>query len=190
VIIWAVHCAFAVTRLTNTLLRQPIRVEIFDLRPFRPIGRQSLWLSLIFVGGMLLGLLSSNFAEEELRLEYLVINAGIIALIAAVFYVNTRNVHRVLAATRRQKLESVEHRLARAFYKLEELSAEDQDTFAVATELNALAISKQQLKAIRTWPYNTEMLRTVFISIVTPFLVAIIGRVAALLLDPARFVTP
>jgi len=190
VIIWAVYSAFAVTRLTNTLLRQPLRVEIFDLRPFQPIGRQSLWLSLMFVGGMMLGLLSSNFAEEELRLEYLIINAGILALVVAVFYVNTHNVHRVLAATRRQKLESVEHRLARAFYRLEELTAEDQDTHAVATEMNALAISKQQLKTIRTWPYNTELLRTILVSIVTPFLAAIIGRVAAVLFDPARFVTP
>ena len=123
-------------------------------------------------------------------MEYLIINAAIIALVVAVFYVNTHNVHRVLAATKRQKLESVEHRLARAFYRLEELSAENQDTHAVATELNALAISKQELKAIRTWPYNTEMLRTIFISIVTPLVVAVIGRVAAFLLDTGRIVIP
>ena len=186
VIIWAIYVAFTVTRLTNTLLRQPIRVEIFDLGPFQPIGRQSLWLSLIFVGGMMLGLLSSNFAEEELRLEYLINNAVIIALIVAIFFLNTHNVHRVLAATKQQKLESVEHHLARAYYRLEELIAENQDTYAVATELNALAISKQELKAIRTWPYNTEMLRTIFISIVTPLLVAF-ARVVAVLLDTGRF---
>lgn len=187
---WAIYGAFAVTRLTNTLLRQPIRVEIFDLRPFQPIGRQSLWLSLMFVGGMMLGLLSSNFAEEALRLEYLVNNTVIIALIVAVFVLNTHNVHRLLSATRQQKLESVEHHLARAYYRLEELVAENRDTYATATELNALAISKQELKAIRTWPYNTEMLRTIFVSIVTPLLVAIIGRVASVLFDTGRFVIP
>lgn len=185
-VVWAIYVSFAVTRLTNTLLRQPIRVEVFDLRPFQPIGRQSLWLSLIFVGGMMLGLLSSNFAEEELRLEYLIINAVIIALIVAIFFLNTHNVHRVLAATKQQQLESVDHHLARAYYRLEELIAENQDTYAVATELNALAISKQELKAIRTWPYNTEMLRTIFISIVTPLLVAF-ARVVAVLWDTGRF---
>ena len=185
-IIWAIYVSFAVTRLTNTLLRQPIRVEIFDLGPFQPIGRQSLWLSLMFVGGMMLGLLSSNFAEETLRLEYLIINAVIIALIVVIFFLNTHNVHRVLAATKQQKLDSVEHHLARAYYRLEELIAEDQDTYAVATELNVLAISKQELKAIRTWPYNTEMVRTIFISIVTPLLVAF-ARVVAVLWDTGRF---
>jgi hypothetical protein len=186
---WAVFCAFSVTRLTNTLLRQPLRVEIFDLRPYQPIGRQSLWISLMFVGGMVLGLLSSNFTEAELRLEYLINNAVIIALIVAVFLVNTHSVHRVLAAARKQQLDSVERHLARAYYRLEELIAANQDTHAVAAELNALATSKQEVKAIRTWPYNTEMLRTIFISIVTPLVVAI-ARVAAVVLDTGRFTIP
>ena len=184
---WAIYVAFAVTRLTNTILRQPLSVEIFYLRPFQPIGRQSLWLSLMFVGGMMLGLLSSNFAEEELRLEYLINNAFVMGLIVAVFFLNTHNVHRLLAAIKQQKLESIQHHLARAYYRLEELIAENQDTHAIATELNALATSKQELKALRTWPYNTEMLRTIFISIVTPLLIAI-AREAADLLDIGRLV--
>jgi hypothetical protein len=183
---WTIYCIFAVTRLTNALLRQPIRVEVFDLRPFKPIGRQSLWLSLVCVGGMILGPLSSNFTEEVLRLEYLIVNAVVIALIVVVFFVNTHNVHRVLASAKRQNLDSVEHHLARAYYRLEESIGANQDTFAAATELNALAISKQELKTIRTWPYNTEMVRTIFISIVTPLLVAI-ARVAVVLLDSGRF---
>jgi hypothetical protein len=187
VIVWAIYAIFTVTRLTNALLRQPVRVVIFDLRPFEPIGRQSLWLSLIFVGGMVLGLLSSNFAEEELRLEYLINNTFIIALIVALFLLNTHSVHRVLAAEKHQQLESVEHHLARAYYKLEELIAENRDTYAVATEMNALAISKQELKAVRTWPYNTEMLRTIFISILVPLFIAT-ARAAMALFDIWRFV--
>jgi hypothetical protein len=183
---WAVYAAFAVTRLTNTLLRQPLRVDIFDLRPFQPIGRQSLWLSLMFVGGMVLGLLSSNFTEAELRLEYLISNAFVVALIVAVFFVNTHGVHRVLAAAKRQRLATVERNLAGAYYRLEALIAERQDTHATATELSALALSKQELRSIRTWPYNTEMLRTLFISVVTPLLVAL-ARVTADLLDIGRF---
>jgi hypothetical protein len=143
----------------------------------------------MFAGGMMLGLLSSNFAEAELRLEYVITNVAIIALIVAVFLLNTHNVHRVLAATKRQKLASVELHLARAYYRLEELIAANQDTHTVATELNALAISKQELKAIRTWPYNTQMLRTIFISVVIPLLIAIV-RQAAVLLDLWRFVIP
>ena len=189
-VVWTIYVAFTVTRTTNALLRQPMRVDLFDLRPYQPIGRQSLWLSLMFVGGMMLGLLSSNFAEEELRLEYLINNVFILALIVAIFFVNTRNVHRVLAATRRQRVESIERHLASACYRLEALIAEGQDTHAVATELNALATSRQQLKAVRTWPYNTEMLRTIVVSIVTPIVVAIVSWVTAFLLDTGILVRP
>jgi hypothetical protein len=92
----------------------------------------------------------------------------------------------VLASAKRQNLESVERHLARAYHRLEESIAADQDTFAAATELNALATSKQELKTIRTWPYNTEMVRTIFISIVTPLLVAV-ARVTVVLLDSGHF---
>ena len=189
-VVWTIYVAFTVTRTTNALLRQPMRVDLFDLRPYQPIGRQSLWLSLMFVGGMMLGLLSSNFAEEELRLEYLINNVFILALIVAIFFVNTRNVHRVLAATRRQRVESIERHLASACDRLEALIAEGRDTQVVATELNALATSRQQLKAVRTWPYNTEMLRTIVVSIVTPIVVAIVSRVTAFLLDTGILVRP
>jgi hypothetical protein len=61
---WAVSMAFAATRLTNTLLRQPTRVEIFDLTPFQPIGRQSLLLTLVLMGEMLLGLLTAILRDR------------------------------------------------------------------------------------------------------------------------------
>jgi len=180
---WAVSMAFVTTRLTNMLLRQPMRVEIFDLTPFRPIGRQSLLLSLFLIGGMLLGLLTSNFARQDLRLEYLIVYPVIVALSVAVFVLNTRAVHRLLAAVKRQKLESVGRHLARASERLEELISKDQDTHVVATELNALATVKRELEAVTTWPYNMEMLRAILISAVAPPVLTIIGRVAARVLS-------
>ena len=176
---WAVSIAVAATRLTNTLLRQPIRVEIFDLTPFQPIGRQSLLLSLVLIGGMLLGLLTSNFARQELRLEYLIVYPVIVAMSAGIFLLNTHGVHRLLAAIKRQRLESVGRQLARACDRLEELISQDQDTHAVATELNALATIKRELQTMTTWPYNTQMLRTILVSAAAPPLLTIIGRVVA-----------
>jgi hypothetical protein len=180
---WAVSMALATTRLTNTLLRQPILVEIFDPMPFQPIGRQSLLLSLVLIGGMLLSLLTTNFARQELRLEYLVVYPVIVALSVAIFLLNTYGVHRLLAAIKRQKLEAVGRHLARACNRLEELISEDQDTHAVATELNALATIKRELQRITTWPYNMEMLRTILISAAAPPLFTVIGRLAAQILS-------
>jgi hypothetical protein len=176
---WAVFTSFAATRLTRTLLRQPIRVEIFNPKPFQPIGRQSLLLALVPIGAMVLGLLTSDFARADLRVEYLIVYPVIIALSVTIFLLNTQEVHRLLAATRSQRLESVQRHLARACNRLEELLSEDRDIHGVAAELNALATSKRELEAVRTWPYNIQMLRTILISAVTPPLFAVIGRVAA-----------
>ncbi len=179
--IWFIYVVFAMTRLTNTLLRQPIGVDVFDLAPFEPIGRQSLWLSLTFVGSMILGLLTFDTLNRSFLQVSLIYYGIVIVFTVAVFYVNTRNVHRVVAAKKRQRLESVGFHLARASAKLEELMTRNQNTYVVATEINALAIVKQELKLTRTWPYNTEMLRTLFISILTPLVVGL-ARVAAVLL--------
>ena len=62
---------------------------------------------------------------------------------------------------------------------MEELISQDLDTHAVATELTALAAGKRELQTIRTWPYNTEMLRAILASAVIPPLFTILGRVAA-----------
>ena len=179
--VWFIYVVFAMTRLTNTLLRKPISVDIFNLAPFEPIGRQSLWLCLTFVGYMILGLLTLDALNWSLLQMYFVFYGIVIVSTVAIFFVNTRNVHRVRAAAKKQQLDFADRRLAVAYYELCEQISDNQETLAVATEMNALAIGKQEIKAARTWPYNTEMLRTLSISILTPLAVGLSRLVAAFL---------
>ena len=53
---WIVYRAIASTRLSRWLSRQPLDVDIFDITPFEPIGRHSLQLAMVFVGGIILSL--------------------------------------------------------------------------------------------------------------------------------------
>jgi len=52
-----VGTAPAGTRLTATLLRQPMQVDVFDTAVFEAVGRQSLALALVFIGGITISLL-------------------------------------------------------------------------------------------------------------------------------------
>lgn len=97
-----------------------------------------------------------------------VVYPAIVALGVAIFLLNTHAVHRLPAAVKRQKLESVARHLARACNRLEESISKHRDTHGVATELNALATIKRELETITTWPYNMEMLRTLVISAAAP----------------------
>ena len=67
VLFLTVVSSLASTRLTPSLLRQPIRVDLFDISPFEAIGRQSLLIALVFIGGITLSLLISNFQPGILR---------------------------------------------------------------------------------------------------------------------------
>ena len=71
-----------------------------------------------------------------------------------------------------QKLAGVQSLIGQTFRKLEMLAANGADTQPVATEVQAWLTLEQRLKQTRTWPYDTEMLRTLFLSVLTPLFVA------------------
>ncbi len=56
----------------------------------------------------------------------------------------------------------------------------------MATEVQAWLTLERRLSRPRTWPYDTEMLRTLFISVSTPLLVAI-ARTVGTYLTEGRF---
>ena len=43
-----------------------------------------------------------------------------------------------------------------------------ESTGSLGAEINALVAHEQRLEEARTWPYNTAMLRTLFVSVVIP----------------------
>lgn len=180
---WSIYGAITFTRLTNALLRLPVHIDIFDSEALVPIGRQSLYLALTFVGAIILSLffiVSTYSLGDLLSLQNIIIYSVLILLAIAVFYLNMHRTHSMLAAAKRQQLRLTEQNLARAYYILQDSIAKNQDTYAASTELNALATSKQELKLTRTWPYNTEILRILFVSVLTPLAVGL-ARGAVLL---------
>ena len=54
---WTIYVSIAGTRLTAALHRQPMQINLFDTAAFEAVGRQSLLLALVFVGGITLSLL-------------------------------------------------------------------------------------------------------------------------------------
>ena len=178
---WSLFLVMSITRMTNALLRLPITVDIFQLQPFVPIGRQSVWLSLTLVGAVTISLLSVSFGEQALWLEYVMVYSFLLVSIVVIFLLNTHSVHRVLAAAKHERMGTIEGYLSRACRRFEDLLSAAGDTHAVATEVNALAILKQEIKQAQTWPYNTAMLRTMSISIVTPLAMGLSRVILAVL---------
>lgn len=178
---WSVYAAVVISQLTNMLLQQPIQVDIFDVAPFEPIGTQSLYLSLSLIGTIVLTLPSSPYALPSWQ-NILIFSALILASVV-VFFVNMYSTHRLLASTKKQQMAVVDHKFVQTYYQLQELDRSRQDIHATAIELNAWAVAKQELKQTRSWPYNTEMLRTLFVSVLIPIMVGLARVIGPLLGD-------
>jgi hypothetical protein len=173
---WVIYGSFAETRLMGILLRQPLRVDPLYTTPFEPIGRRSLVLALVFVGGCTLSLVFVGSQPGGLRNPAVWVIYGILALVtAAIFFLNMRPTHQVLAAARKAELRVVQAQVASTCRALSQSLRQSQPTGSLSADLNALVIYEERLKGGRTWPYNTAMLRALVLSGLAPLL-PVVGR--------------
>lgn len=165
---WTIYGALGGTRLTSELHRQPLRVDILDIKPFEPIGRQSLLMALVFVGGIALSILFGLGPGDFFAWQNWIIYGFLMLVPILVFFLNMRDTHRVLAEEKKRELEVVEgHIVVFSRALMERIAAEDS-IGTLAAEINALVSYEERLHEARTWPYNTGMLRTLLFSVIIP----------------------
>lgn len=183
---WLIYAAMGSARLTALLHRDVLHQDPFDLTPFEPVGRQGLILALIFVGAITLSLLFIYTRTMFSEWQGIVIYSILVLATVSIFFTVMWPAHRVLRRVKEQKLADVQRWIGHTFQKLETLAAEGADTQPAATEVQAWLTLEQRLKQTRTWPYDTEMLRTLFLSVLTPLFVAT-ARVVGIYLTEGHF---
>lgn len=172
---WTIFVSIAGTRLNVVLYKQPIKFDILDPSPFETIGRQSLILALVFIGGITLSLVCTFQLESITAVEFWVIYFIMVLVTVVIFFFSMRSTHQLLTTEKKHQLEPVRRHLNSAYRELVQRLEQKQDVENLVAELNALNIYEQRLQAARTWPYNTTMLRTLFFSVLIP-LVTVLGR--------------
>jgi hypothetical protein len=180
---WTIFLAVNSTRFNAALHRLPLQFDILNPKPFEAVGRQSLLLALVFIGGITLSLL---FTYSEARLaapEFWISNLIFIAFIVLIFFLSMRPTHLILAAEKKQILEPVTQRINASCRELVQLLEDGKDPGELTGQISALVAYEQRLVAARTWPYNVTILRTLFFSVFIP-LVSILARVAVDLIFP------
>jgi hypothetical protein len=180
---WTIFLAVAGTRLTAKLHRQPLRIDIFDIRPFEPIGRQSLIIALVFVGGLVLAVIFGLREGSIFAWQNWVMYAFVALVPVLVFFLNMRDTHRVLAVEKKRELEAVQRNILSACRALMTHIEAGESTDTLAAEINALAVYEARVQAARTWPYNTAMLRTLFFGVIIPVATAAARGISELLFD-------
>jgi len=177
VLFLTVVSSLASTRLTPSLLRQPIRVDLFDISPFEAIGRQSLLIALVFIGGITLSLLISNFQPGILRrIDFWLVYGPLVLVPIAIFFLTMQPIHRILAAAKNREMGVVKKKINQIGREIMDCLNREAEAATKAQIINALIAYEQRLHNARTWPYNTSMLRTLFFSVLVPA-GTLIGRI-------------
>jgi hypothetical protein len=165
---WVIYASVASTRLSAQLHRQPLTIDIFDIGPFEPIGRQSLAIALVFVGGIALSTMLGGGWSSLYAWQNWVVYPLLTVVPFLVFFLNMRDTHRLLAAEKERELRAVQEKIVSASRTLMERMDAGESTGTLGAEISALAAYESRVQAARTWPYNTSMLRTLFATIVVP----------------------
>ena len=143
---WIAAVIFEITRLTDELLRQPIRVNILDISPFEAVGRQSLLLSLVFLGGTVLSLVfvvSPARLQDFLNWQNIVIYSVMLTLTAVAFFLGMYSTHRLLSATKHEQMTQTRQRLSAAYGRFHHVAEATPDAQEAATELIAWTATKR-----------------------------------------------
>jgi hypothetical protein len=177
---WTIYVSIAGARMTAALHRLPMQINLFDATAFEAVGRQSLLLALVFAGGITLSLLFQTPRAEDLRLlQFWIVYLPPALAPVAVFFLNMLPTHRILAAAKQRELDETHRSMLQAYRASQQRLAAGQSDADGVAEATLLFAYEQRLRDARTWPYNTTMLRTIFLSGLVPVATSIIQRLWA-----------
>jgi hypothetical protein len=168
---WTIYSSFSSTRVIKALHRQPLQIDILNIKPFEPMGRHSLVSSLVFVGGVTLAILFGLDSENIFDWQNWLSILPFLVIPVVIFFLSMGNTHRVLAQEKKHALQVVTQKIHHANSLLRSRIANDEVLGDVAVEYTALVAYEARIKAAATWPYNTAMVRTLSFTTVVPLLI-------------------
>ena len=168
---WTVYSSLSGMRLFTGLQHHPLDINIFDLRPLQPIGRWSLGIAVIFIGGSALSLLF--VPQLTLNVEAIVLYGILILTPVLVFFLNMLSTRQTIVAAKRRKLDMVRDHLVAASLALDEQVAKDQPEHAEALldSFAAWVTYEERVKKVPEWPYTSEIRRNLVLSTLLPLAV-------------------
>ncbi len=111
ILAWTIFIAVSSTRINTALHRQPLQTDILNPAPFEAVGRQSLLLALVFIGGITLSLLFTYQEAIITSPEFWVTNILFVLFTVLIFFLSMRPTHSLLAAERKRELQPIQARI-------------------------------------------------------------------------------
>lgn len=182
-LVWVIYLGVAGPRLNRALLRQPLQIDIFDTRPFEPIGRESLLSALAFIIGATIAMVFIVSHELVLSFENLVVYGFFALVTVLVFCLNMFDTYRVLSRAKNQELNYAQERISLAYQILKHKAHQGEDIRDVAAEMGTWITCKERISKTRTWPHSTEIVGKLLASALMPVGIAALRHLGTLLLN-------
>jgi hypothetical protein len=183
ILAWTIFVAASSTRVNAALHRFPMKIDILNPAPFESVGRQSLLLAVVFIGGITLSLVFTYEPSQLADLDFWISNLVLVIFTFSIFFISMRPTHQILAAKKKQTLEPVTERINQSCQDLQAQLDNGKNPGDLPSQISALVAYEQRLSAARTWPYNVTTLRTLFFSVLIPLL-SVLARIAVDLFFP------
>jgi hypothetical protein len=181
-IAWIIYISISSTRVLRQLLRQPLQVNILDIRPFEPVGSQSLLLSLAFVIGATLAMAFFVTPELVITFESLVVYAGFALVTVLLFVLNMYDTFRVLSTTKKREMNFAQDHISEAYQLLTQNAEQGEDIESALDELNTWTGIKQRIGKAQTWPHSADIVAKLVASTLLPLVISGLRYLGSLVL--------
>jgi hypothetical protein len=174
-----IYSSLSGIRLFAGLQHHPLDINIFDLRTLQPIGRWSLSIALIFIGGAVLSLFF--VPQLTLNVEAIVLYGVLVLTPVLVFFLNMLSTRRTIVAAKRRHLDMVRDNLAAASLALEEHVEQGQSEHmeALLDSVAAWVIYEERVKEVPEWPYTADIRRNLVLSTLLPLAIWAVREVVS-----------
>jgi hypothetical protein len=162
----------------SRLSRMGLKLDILDTKTLAPVASWSLGISLVFVGIIVLSIISDVTETAEIvPLWRDIIGYGfIICITLLIFFFSMWSVHRAISESKNSKLAIIRRHISAVSSEVDERMALDQfsGTEKLSYSITVLVNYQRLVQAAPTWPFNAGIIRRLLLSIFTPGLVYLI----------------
>lgn len=174
---WTVYSSVVSVRITSELLKQPLKVDLFDLGPYKVVGKSSLYLALAFIGGFSLALL---FTGADLTVvqsfEFWIVNMYMFFLPVIIFFWNMYPTYKIIDSEKKDALKQVGQQIRRLKDSMLAETSPPADSGALSQSMQGLIVLEERLEKVQSWPYEVSTLRSLMGSILIP-VITVVGQV-------------
>ena len=175
---WLIYDALISIVRVSRLSHRDLKLDILNTEILAPVASWSLSISLVFVGIIILAIISevATIAKIALDAKSIIGYGFLICITLLIFFLSMWTAHRAMSEAKRNKLIPARKHLAEISRELvdQEAKGQREGMIELSSTITAWTTYEKRVKEAPTWPFNAGIIRRLLLSILTPGLVYLV----------------